>query len=270
MAEPIEEGLLVVAYGGGINSTAMLVGFAAYGMRPDAILFADTGGERPETYTHLNVMRAFITAQPSWPELVVVRYGSRMYQSLEDECLKREELPQLAYGAHRCSYNWKRRPQETWTNRWPAARAAWARGERITKAIGFDAEEDRRARLKPDEKYKYRYPLIDWGWGRDRCTYEIRRVGLPVPEKSSCFFCPARRKEEVIDLAEKHPDLFRRAVEIERNAAPNLTHLKGLGRRFSWETLVAADTAAARDVIAGPSMLQMELPCGCFDGDNEE
>lgn len=40
---------LVVAYGLGVNSTAMLVEFARRGIRPDLILFADTGGEKPET-----------------------------------------------------------------------------------------------------------------------------------------------------------------------------------------------------------------------------
>lgn len=38
------------AFGGGVNSTAMLVEMHKRGIRPDLILFADTGGERPETY----------------------------------------------------------------------------------------------------------------------------------------------------------------------------------------------------------------------------
>jgi len=40
---------LVVAYGGGLNSTAMLCGFRERGIIPSLILFADTGGEMPET-----------------------------------------------------------------------------------------------------------------------------------------------------------------------------------------------------------------------------
>jgi hypothetical protein len=36
---------LVVAYGLGVDSTAMLVEFARRGIRPDLILFADTGGD---------------------------------------------------------------------------------------------------------------------------------------------------------------------------------------------------------------------------------
>ncbi|QDU97641.1 hypothetical protein Pla8534_54920 [Lignipirellula cremea] len=41
---------LVVAYGLGVDSTAMLIGLQRRGVRPDLILFANTGGEKPETY----------------------------------------------------------------------------------------------------------------------------------------------------------------------------------------------------------------------------
>ena len=47
---PKPDNPLVVAYGLGVDSTAMLVEFAHRGIRPDLILFADTGGEKPETY----------------------------------------------------------------------------------------------------------------------------------------------------------------------------------------------------------------------------
>ena len=43
-------GPLVVSYGMGVDSTAMLIGMAQRSIRPDLILFADTGGEKPETY----------------------------------------------------------------------------------------------------------------------------------------------------------------------------------------------------------------------------
>lgn len=38
------------------------------------------------------------------------------------------------------------------------------------------------------------------------------------------------RAEEIIDLRERHPDLFRRAIAQEDNARPNLKTVKGLGR----------------------------------------
>ena len=48
----------VVSYGSGTNSTAMLVGLHERGEKPDLILFADTGGERPDTYRHKEIVNA--------------------------------------------------------------------------------------------------------------------------------------------------------------------------------------------------------------------
>ena len=43
---------LIVSYGMGVDSTALLVGFAERGIRPDMVLFADVGAEKPETYDY--------------------------------------------------------------------------------------------------------------------------------------------------------------------------------------------------------------------------
>jgi hypothetical protein len=90
-----------------------------------------------------------------------------------------------------------------------------------------------------------RYPLIEWDWGRDECIAAIRRTGLPQPGKSACFFCPSSKKPEIIELAERYPDLLNRALEMERKAlagegpAPALT-AKGLGRYFAWADVTKA------------------------------
>jgi len=76
---------------------------------------------------------------------------------------------------------------------------------------------------------------MEWGWDREACIRAIEAAGLPQPGKSSCFFCPSMRAEEIIDLRENHPDLFRRAVALEDNAQANLKTVKGLGRSYSWK-----------------------------------
>jgi hypothetical protein len=90
---------LVVAYGLGVDSTAMLIEFARRGIRPDLILFADTGGEKPETYQYLAVIRPFLH-RVGFPDVVVVRYLPKRaaYHTLEGQCLHTGTLPSLAYG----------------------------------------------------------------------------------------------------------------------------------------------------------------------------
>lgn len=69
---------------------------------------------------------------------------------------------------------------------------------------------------------------------RAACERSIRDAGLPVPPKSSCFFCPASKKREIVWLREHHPELLERAPAIEANAQPSLTSVVGLGRSFAW------------------------------------
>ena len=42
----------MVSYGGGVNSTALLVGLHQHRIPVDLILFADTGAEHPHTYAY--------------------------------------------------------------------------------------------------------------------------------------------------------------------------------------------------------------------------
>ena len=106
--------------------------------------------------------------------------------------------------------------------------------------------------------------MHEWDWGRDECIRAIEGAGLGVPTKSACWFCPASKKREVLALAKEHPDLFRRAVAMEHNAAPNLGVVKGLGRHWSWENLVKADEAQLRLFPDAP-----DEACLCFDGTDE-
>jgi 3'-phosphoadenosine 5'-phosphosulfate sulfotransferase (PAPS reductase)/FAD synthetase len=246
----------LVTFGGGVNSTAMLIGMAHKGIRPGWILFADTGGEKPETYAHIAKMAEWIenVGGYGFPALITVAKNS-MYQTLEDECLRKETLPSIVFGWRSCSDKWKQEPQRKLMNNSPLAREIWARGEKIRKAIGFGVDEQRRAKEFEDEKYVNWYPLIEWGWDRAKCVEVIKAEGFAVPPKSACFYCPASRKPEVLALQKEHPDLYARAVAMEQNAAKNMNVVKGLGRHWSWEKLpeVAIET--------------VEQTCMCFDGE---
>ena len=259
---------LVVAWGMGVNSTAMLIGMAERGIRPDLILTADTGGEKPETYAFVRTFRLWL-ADVDFPELIVVRRKPYPPDSnavgattLEEYCLATGALPSIAYGHPSCSDQWKRRPQEALVAQWPDAVACWERGEKVCKAIGYDAGESERAQrqaAKDNPRYHFWYPLIGWGWGREECVRTIEAAGLPVPPKSACFYCPSSTKAEVLALHRDHPCLFARAVAMEHTAAGYNQNVKGLGRRFSWEGLVSLpllEQAGLADPPAAPCMCQ--------------
>lgn len=256
--------LVVAAWGGGVNSTAMVVEWLRRGHKIDLCLFADTGGEKPATYAYRDEVFAPYLKHEGVPFVTVS--GNYRDKSLEAECLRSGTLPSLAYGFKRCSQKWKKAPQDVFVNNWQPAREAWARGEKIAKLIGFDAGEERRAKIAEDDKYTYRYPLIEWGVDRDGCVEVIEKAGLATPPKSSCFFCPASKLEEIRALAISNPDLMKRALAIEDGAMPNLTSMKGLGRRFAWrEAIQALPIERALDIID----MSNEIPCECTDGDEQ-
>jgi len=233
----------IVSFGGGANSTAVIVGMAQKGIPIDLILFADTGVEHPHTYQFIETMKAWLFDR-GLPEITTVRnvdkYGEIL--TLEMECLRSKSLPSIAYGYKKCSHKHKISPLDKFCNNYPPCREVWARGEKVFKFIGYDAGEQRRREnaMKSDlldNKYIKQYPPIAWGWSREDCNREIERAGLPLPGKSSCFFCPSMKKHEIEALRTQYPDLFNRALAIEAAAMPNLTSVKGLGRNYSWQSL---------------------------------
>jgi hypothetical protein len=267
---------LVVAYGLGVDSTAMLIEFANRGIKPDLILFADTSGEKPETLAYMDVIRPYLH-KVGFPDVTVVRYQPKtaVYDTLEGQCLHTGTLPSLAYGGKSCSAKYKRFPSDKYIlERYPPEEFV-KQGRRVVRAIGFEAGEERRTyvshvvkaigldageehrltwrqeapveRERPTRQqwldqhfFYYWYPLLtDWGYNREQCKKIIAAAGLPVPVKSACWFCPASEKHEILWLQEHHPELLERALAIERNAQAKLKTVKGLGRSFSWEAYLA-------------------------------
>lgn len=250
---------LVVSYGVGVDSTAMLVAMHKRGVRPDLILFADAKGEKPETYAYLPIINAWLE-KVGFPLVTTVGYvpKSAPYDSLEGKCLANETLPSLAFGMHSCSIVFKAEPQDKYIKSWGPAVAAWADGVKVLKAIGYDnGLQDCRRRAKADRavakkaekgdkdatRFEYWYPLQDWSIDRVECLRLIAMAGLPVPMKSACWFCPASKKSEIIWLRDTHPVLFARALKMEdgaKNGKHGLDTVVGLGRNFAWSELAHA------------------------------
>lgn len=238
---------LIVSFGGGVNSAAMLVGMQERRIRPDLILFADTGGENPETYTFVETMKAW-SSRKLRRSIITVR-NDGMYTTLETECTVKATLPSIVFGWRSCSDKYKLRPQKKY------ASLAFP-DEQVTWAVGIDAGE-----LHRIGKFENCiHPLVEWGWQREDCIKAIQRADLPIPVKSACFYCPASTKSDVLRLRKEHPELFERAVAMEKNARG--LDVLGLGRHWSWDALVKADEAQFKMFPEA-----QEIPCMCFDGE---
>lgn len=234
---------IAVSCGMGVNSTAMLILLRRDGVVPTAIVFADTGSEKPETYRYIKVLGKWLR-RVCFPALTIVKNPSPRagYRSLEENCVANRTLPSIAYGfqRHSCSLTWKGNVIDRWLVRQPWAQEAWRHGKPVTRLIGYDDScADRRRtfrvdKLDGDNRWVFRYPLRERGLDRDACIALIRDEGLPVPVKSACFFCPAMRKSEIIDLAVRHPRLAARALRMEALASHDYRSIEGLGGSFNW------------------------------------
>lgn len=229
---------VMVAWGGGVDSTAMIIEMVARGEPIDIVLFADTFSERPWTYEAIRVFSA-------WLEKRGIEFRRVFYQAskfknfppylgLLENCLTNGTLPSIAFGFGSCSLKNKVAPQNNFTNTWEPAVTAWAQGLKVIKCIGYDcspADLKRYAEREgyTDDKYEYRYPLREWGWTRVECEARIAQENLGIViKKSACFFCTATKPAE---LHEYEPELLRLIVLMEARAKPRLTTTEGLWRK---------------------------------------
>lgn len=245
----------IVSYGGGTNSTAMLIECAHRKIKIDLILFADTGAEKPHTYQYVKTFSKWLV-ENGLPEIITVKARASRHGGLEQYCLHHKQLPSVAYGFKSCSIQFKIEPADEYIKKHHADEY---KAKTIVKYIGFDAGEPQRMKDSPDEHYTNYFPLIEWDIDRDECLEIIDKTGLCKPGKSACYFCPSSIPSEIRQLKYIYPDLAERAVIIENNA--NLTTVKGLGRNWAWADLLATDDMFADDFAYTP-----ELLCDCYDG----
>jgi hypothetical protein len=213
----------VISYGGGVQSTGLLVLAAQRRIDFPVFLFANVGddSEDPATLDYVDrVAKPYAAAHGI--ELVELRRTLRdgrtetLYGRLTRPGSRSLPIPVRmsngAPGTRACS-DFKIRVIGRWLRAHGASAAAPA-----TVGIGISLDEIERVnnrRAQPHERPVY--PLLDHEppLRRVDCERLIVAAGLPVPGKSACFFCPLRRPERFAEMRRDRPDLFARACELE-------------------------------------------------------
>lgn len=227
----------VLSYGAGVDSTALLVELCSTGRAPDLVIKAETGSDKPQNDDYTELMAEWLARRGVRFERVAYvpkRFAHwPPYYSLIENVLTNGTLPSISLGRHSCSLKWKVAPIDKFLASWEPAQAAWARGEKVVRLIGYNASPRDTARFAharqiEDPRYHNSYPLQLWGWTREMCEARIAREGLPLPVKSSCFICGAMQPEEVDQLPSW---CLRIIVLVEARAAPRLRTVEGLWRK---------------------------------------
>ena len=164
--------------------------------------FCDTGAELPETYEYLTRLEV-ILGKP-----IARLNAKRGFDHWFEVFRGTLPSPQMRW----CTKNMKIKPIEEWI------------GEALAfsyVAIRAD-ESNRKGYISTKPNIQTLFPFIEDEIDRDGVMRILEDAGIGLPAyyewrtRSGCYFCFYQRKAEWIGLAERHPELFDRAVAIER------------------------------------------------------
>ncbi|MFF2964279.1 phosphoadenosine phosphosulfate reductase [Streptomyces sp. NPDC057963] len=216
-----------ISFGGGQQSTALLVLAATGRITAKTFLFANVGddSELPATLCYLEEHAKPYAARHGL-ELVELRRIMKhrlatrgqertLWQQLNQPGSKSIDIPvRMANGApgnRNCTKTFKIDlvAEEL------ARRGATAENPAIV-GMGISLDEIERANNRsPVPHERVVYPLLDLGLRRTDCQRIIRKAGLPLPPKSACFFCPFHRPEDWHTQRRTEPELFEKSCQLE-------------------------------------------------------
>jgi len=192
----------VLSFGGGVNSAALMVVLIQEGLPFDEAVFADTGGEVPETYQYLETARRYL-GQHEIPLTVVSKRGRTLYETSWD----RRVFPSAIW-------RWSTRDFKIT----PIHRHYRSLRAHINQYMAIAWDEVHRMKDSRVDYVTNMYPLIDRQMTRTDCVAIIHEAGLPLPQRSSCFFCPFNSVDRWRWLYETHPDLYDKAIALEERS----------------------------------------------------
>lgn len=238
----------VLSYGGGVNTVALMLVLIRDGEPLDEAVFADAGGEVPETYEYLEIAKRYF-AEHNVPFRTVANRikGGDLY----DTAWRRRVFPSALW-------RWSTRDFKVR----PIHKYYRSLGAHINQYVGIAYDEIERMKDSKVGFITNLYPLIDRKMTRADCVRVIEEAGLPVPEKSGCYFCPFNSADRWQWLYTRHPDLFERSVALEENSKhfPDQRLTDQVFRKRASVTLREfGESIACGHPLAGAMILD---PCG--------
>ena len=235
MAENIRH---ICGISGGKDSSALAV-YLRDKVPQMEYFFCDTGAELPETYEYLTRLEV-ILGKP------IVRLNEKKGFDHWFEVYRGAlPSPQMRW----CTKIMKIKPIEEWIGDAPAVSYVAIRAD----------ESNRKGYISTKSNIETRLPFVEDNIDKRQVMRILEDAGIGLPAyyewrtRSGCYFCFYQRKAEWIGLSERHPDLFDKAVAIERKMLTDagvdqdadFTDRAMKGRQYTWsgsETLVQLKT----------------------------
>ena len=239
--------------------------------------FCDTGAELPETYEFLARLEV-ILGKPI-ARLNAERGFDHWFEIFRGAL----PSPQMRW----CTKNMKIKPLEQWIGDDPAVSYVAIRSD----------EANRKGYISTKPNIESRFPFMEDGIDHAGVMRILDDAGIGLPAyyewrtRSGCYFCFYQRKAEWIGLADRHPELFERAVAIEQKVLQdagvagdaNFGDQAMKGRQYTWsggETLVQLrarrdeilkrhEDALTRTTRSQPNLPLIDALAGVLDDDDD-
>lgn len=214
LAQTVERHVLGIS--GGKDSAALAI-YLRDKVPQMEYFFCDTGSELPETYEFLNRLETAL-GKP------IVRLNS---ERGFDHWLQVYQGTLPSAQVRWCTKNLKIRPLEAWLGDEPAL-----------SYVAIRADENRLGYVSTKPNIRTTFPFRDDGIDKAGVMRILDESGVGLPDyyqwrtRSGCYFCFFQRKHEWVGLADRHPDLFERALEYEDKVNFQATAMQG--RTFTW------------------------------------
>ncbi|MEB3231919.1 MAG: phosphoadenosine phosphosulfate reductase family protein [Leptolyngbyaceae bacterium] len=200
----------ILGLSGGKDSTALAI-LLHQEIPQMEYFFCDTHRELPETYdyldkikTRLNIKIHYLCPNRDFDHWLTMHNGYL-------------PSPKRRW----CTEQMKIKPLEKWVG-----------DNSVISYIGIRADENRDGYISKKQNITPVYPFKERGYTKADVIKLLNDWGIGLPKyyewrsRSGCFFCFFQRKYEWIMLAERHPDLFERAMAYEQNHKD--------GRTYTW------------------------------------
>jgi hypothetical protein len=200
----------VISYGGGVQSTALVILSMRSQWPVDEIVHVDLlAAESPRTREYVEYFRNWLRDEYGREITVIER-------DLYGDMLKHPEFTPVPWHGklrkfmlrRQCTREYKVAPiQRYLTQKYPQGI--------IKLMLGISADEWTRMRQSSHSRIEHVYPLVEEMITRRHCLEIIRDAGLDLPAKSSCWFCPYRSTGSQWALIRQYPHLAEMATNLE-------------------------------------------------------
>lgn len=265
----------IFSFGGGVQSMAVLVLSVQGRLDYTEFLFSNVGNdsENPKTLEYVNnIAKPYAETYG----LKIVEMSRQRRLPTQPQTLLQEVYAEAKYvpiplylnggGPQKrsCTGKWKIEVVDKYVRKNYGA----TKNNRIEIGVGISVDESHRMRTDDPERFPYTkktYPLIDLMMNRKNCVDVISSAGLPIPPKSSCFFCPFKKPSEFVQMEKEDPILFSKVVDLENMINEKLSHR--VSKYSDRETAYGYLTSARMPLIELVAQNKQQTKIAGFDDD---